>query len=108
MNKKEEFFPDGTPIDPWFYDTRLPELFELGTQYVLTQHGILDDGKVYTEQIQNLIDTAAANGGGVIVVPAGTYLTGSLFFRQGVHLYVAEGGTPVSYTHLTLPTKRIV
>ena len=93
MNRKEEFFPDGTPIDPWFYDTRVPELSELGTQYVLTQHGIMDDGKIYTEQIQNLIDTAAANGGGVIVVPAGTYLTGSLFFRQGVHLYVAEGGT---------------
>ena len=27
------------------------------------------------------------------MVPAGTYLTGSLFFKQGVNLYVAEGGT---------------
>lgn len=93
MNTKEEFFPDGTPVDPWFYDIRVPELSELGTQYVLTQHGILDDGKLHTEQIQELIDSAARNGGGVIVVPAGTYLTGSLFFKQGVNLYVAEGGT---------------
>lgn len=89
---KGELFPDGTPIDPWFYDTRVPSLEELGRQYVLTQHHILDDGKIHTEEIQNLIDTAAEQGGGVIVVPAGTYLTGSLFFRQGVNLYVAEGG----------------
>ncbi len=88
-----ETFPDGTAIDGWFYDTRVPRLEELGKQYVLTGHGILDDGKVHTEEIQDLIDNAAAEGGGVIVVPAGTYLTGSLFFKQGVNLYVAEGGT---------------
>ncbi|MCD7807000.1 MAG: exopolygalacturonase, partial [Lachnospiraceae bacterium] len=90
----KEFFPDGTPIDEWFYDTKVPSLEELGRQYVLTQYdGILDDGKVHTAEIQALIDRAAAEGGGVIVVPAGTYLTGSLFFRQGVNLYVAQGGT---------------
>lgn len=92
MNKKE-FFPDGTVIDEWFYDTKVPELSELGKQYVLTQYGILDDGRVHTEEIQKLIDTAAEAGGGVIVVPAGTYLTGALFFKQGVNLYVAEGAT---------------
>lgn len=89
----KEFFPDGTPIDSWFYDTKVPSLEELGRQYVLTQYNILDDGKIHTQEIQDLIDTAAEQGGGVIVVPAGTYLTGSLFFKQGVNLYVAEGGT---------------
>lgn len=93
MNRIVETFPDGTPIEDWFYDVRVPEPDELGRQYVLTQYHIFDDGKVHTDQIQELIDTAAAEGGGVIVVPAGTYLTGSLFFRQGVHLYVSEGGT---------------
>ena len=92
MNKTQEFFPDGTPIDEWFYDTHVPALEELGRQYILTQHNILDDGRVHTTEIQHLIDTVAEDGGGVIVVPAGTYLTGSLFFRQGVNLYVAEGG----------------
>ncbi len=89
----KEYFPDGTPIDEWFYDTRVPSLEELGRQYVLTQQGILDDGRVHTAEIQALIDQAAAEGGGVIVVPAGTYLTGALFFKQGVNLYVAQGGT---------------
>ena len=55
----KEYFPDGTPIDAWFYDTRVPELGELGKQYVLTQYGILDDGRIHTEQIQALIDQAA-------------------------------------------------
>lgn len=87
-----ENFPDGTPISEWFYDTRMPELEKLGRQYVLTAYGILDDGKLHTKEIQDLIDQAASEGGGVIVVPAGTYLTGALFFKQGVHLYVAQGG----------------
>lgn len=91
MNK--EYFPDGTPIDDWFYDTKIPTLDELGKQYILTKHGILDDGKIHTGEIQALIDAAASEGGGVIVVPEGTYLTGALFFKPGVNLYVKEGGT---------------
>jgi len=71
----KELFPDGTPIDDWFYDIHIPDLSELGKQYVLTDYNIFDDGKIYTEEIQGLIDKAAQNGGGVIVVPAGTYMT---------------------------------
>ncbi|MDO5422280.1 MAG: glycosyl hydrolase family 28 protein [Eubacteriales bacterium] len=93
MTEKREFFPDGTPIDEWFYDTRIPTLEELGKPYVLTAYGILDDGKIHTKEIQRVIDLAAEEGGGVLVVPAGTYLTGSLYFKPGVNLYVAEGGT---------------
>ncbi len=90
---KTEYFPDGvTPIDDWFYDARIPDCAELGTPYVLTDYGVKDNGQVYTEKIQQLIDTIAQNGGGVIVVPAGTYMTGSLFFRQGVNLYIEKDG----------------
>lgn len=92
MNKKE-FFPDNTPIDAWFYETKVPSLAELGKPYVLTDYGIADDGKIYTKEIQALIDTAHTQGGGVIVVPSGTFMTGALFFKQGVNLYVCEGGT---------------
>lgn len=87
-----ETFPDGTPISDWFYETDIPVLKDLGKQYILTEHNIYDDGKIYTREIQELIDQAATNGGGVIVVPEGTYLTGALFFKQGVNLYVSEGG----------------
>ena len=100
MNTKE-FFPDGTPIAPWFYDTTIPELTQLGKQYVITDYGICDDGRVYTNRLQQLIDSAAEQGGGVIVVPAGTYLTGALFFKQNVHLYIAEGGVLKGSQYIT-------
>lgn len=92
MTTPIEFFPDGTQIDSWFYDCRVPDLESLGRQYILTQYHIYDDGRIYTGEIQKLIDHIYENGGGVLVVPPGTYRTGSLFFKQGVHLYVAEGG----------------
>ncbi len=89
----KEMFPDGTIIDKWFYDTDIPELADLGKQYKLTDYQILDDGRTYTKEIQDLIDLAAGEGGGVIVVPPGTYISGALKFAQGVHLYIEEGGT---------------
>ena len=89
---KQEIFPDGTVIDKWFYDINIPELSDLGKQYVLTDNNVLDDDKIHTKEIQNLIDRAYENGGGVIVVPKGTYLTGALFFKQGVNLYIEDGG----------------
>lgn len=88
----KEFFPDGSLVDDWFHETTKPSLCDLGKQYVLTDYGIRDDGNVYTQQIQAVIDTAAENGGGVVVVPNGTYLTGALFFKQGVNLYVDKDG----------------
>ena len=90
-------FPDGTIIDKWFYDDSVPELEQLGTQYVITDYGIKDvacaeESVVYTARFQQLIDTVADNGGGVIVVPRGIYMTGALFFKQGVNLYICKGG----------------
>jgi polygalacturonase len=45
-----------------------------------------------TRAIQNLIDRAAREGGGTLVVPAGTFVTGALFFKQGVNLSIEKGG----------------
>lgn len=92
MNKNlVETFPDGTPIDAWFYDIEVPSLSSLGKPYNIREYGVLDDGKVYTKALQGLINTVADNGGGVIVVPQGTYYTGALFFKQRVRLYLVEG-----------------
>lgn len=56
---------------------------------MITDYGVLNDSNVVqTEAIQKVIDTAAANGGGVIVIPQGTFLSGSLFFKPGTHLHV--------------------
>ena len=44
MKHELEFFPDGTPIDHWFYEIETPELSALGKPYPLTDYGILPDG----------------------------------------------------------------
>jgi polygalacturonase len=63
-------------------------------QYVITQFGAVADGKtVNTKAIQAAIDKCAANKkGGVVVVPAGTFLSGAIFLKQGVNLLVEKDG----------------
>lgn len=86
-------FPDGTEIPEWFRQTASVDIESLGKKYVLTDYEIFADGRLHTEEIQALIDQAAANGGGVIVIPRGTFLTGGLHFKQGTHLYLEDGAT---------------
>lgn len=88
----QKVFPDGTPISEWFSNYDEPIIENLGKQYIITNYGIYDDGEVHTDAFQSLIDTVANNGGGVIYVPEGTYITGALFFKKNVHLYIAENG----------------
>lgn len=92
MLHEREYFPDGTPIDDWFYQTDMPTLEQCGKPYPLDKYGVPVDGEVHTAEIQRVIDLCAAEGGGVVVVPAGTWKSGSLYFKQGVNLYIAEGG----------------
>ena len=61
-----EFFPDGTPMDPWFRDTRMPDIDALGRRYVLSDHGIAADDRLHTPEIQRLIDRIHEEGGGEI------------------------------------------
>ncbi len=85
-----ERFPDGTIIDSWFYDTSVPSLSDMGRQYSFSSYGIRNDGTLQTAAIQALIDQCACQGGGVIVVDKGTYLTGALFFPRSVNLYICK------------------
>lgn len=85
-------FPDGTPIDPWFEQARPVDVASLGRPFVVTDYGVVRDSTlVQTEALQAVIDQAAEQGG-VVVVPEGVYLTGSLFFKPGTHLHIRKGG----------------
>ena len=86
-------FPDGSKVDQWFNDTAAPDPSKLGKRYVVTDYGVKSDSTLLqTETIQKVIDTAADSGGGVIVIPEGTFLSGSLFFRPSTHLHIEKGG----------------
>ena len=89
-----ELFPDGTtPVSAWFNDTLKVDVNTLGRQYLLTDYGVAQDSAMLqTKQIQSVIDRCAHEGGGVVVVPQGTFLTGALFFKRGTHLHFQDGG----------------
>ena len=60
--------------------------------YVITDHGVIADSNIVnTKSIQQVIDKAAKKGGGTIVIPKGTFLTGALFFKQGTNLKLEKG-----------------
>ena len=57
------------------------------SQFDVTSHGATGDGiTLDTANLQKAIDACAAAGGGKVVFPQGTYLTGSLELKSGVHL----------------------
>ena len=86
-------FPGGGTVAQWFNETDTPDIRNLGKRYVVTDYGVVADSTLLqTEAIQSVIDRAADNGGGVLVIPEGTFLSGSLFFRPGTHLHIEEGG----------------
>lgn len=92
--EKVDLFPDGTPIPTWFSNATKVDVETLGKKYVITSHGVKNySNEIQTEEIQAVIDKAAANGGGVVVIPRGEFYSGSLFFKPGTHLYVEEGAT---------------
>ena len=89
--KASNVFPDGTPIPEWFNQKEVVDINLLGDKYCITDYDVIDDSTLLqTTKIQAVIDLASKKGG-VVVIPEGTYLSGSLFFKPNTHLYLAEG-----------------
>lgn len=69
-----------------------PETNEKIKRYEITDYGIVNDSTVLqTQALQALIDRIEADGGGELVVPKGTFLSGALFFKPGTKLRLEEG-----------------
>ncbi len=70
-------------------------------RYVISDLGAVADGTtVNTKAIQAAIDRCAAEGGGVVVVPKGTFLSGALYFKQGVNLIIEKDAVLKSTTNM--------
>jgi hypothetical protein len=64
------------------------------TDWNILNFGADSSGKLEsTSAFKRAIDTCTLLGGGRVVVPKGTYLTGPLRLRSNVNLYVASGAT---------------
>jgi exo-poly-alpha-galacturonosidase len=62
------------------------------TRFAITDQGAVGDGKTLnTKAIQMAIDRCASAGGGVVVVPQGTFISGAVFLKQGVNLSLEKG-----------------
>ena len=81
-------WPDGTPVPEWFLSAEVPVPESLGKIYNLRDLGVESNPNlVQTAAIQAVIDKAAAEGGGVVVIPEGIYKSGALFFKQGFRIF---------------------
>jgi len=107
----KDVWPDGTPVPDWFRKHEATDISKLGKQYRITDYNVINDSTVLqTEKIQTVIDRAHQSGGGVVIIPQGTYLSGSLFFKPGTHLHLEDGGVlkgSDDISHFALVTTRM-
>ena len=59
--------------------------------FIITDFGAVNGGRVdNTKAITSAIEACNQSGGGRVVVPAGTWLTGPIHFKSNVNLYLEE------------------
>ncbi len=78
-----------------------------GNHLTVSDFGAVGDATTLnTAAIQKTIDAAAAAGGGVVDIPRGTFLSGSIFLKKGVELHLAEGAVLLGSTNIEDYPKR--
>ena len=70
------------------------------TKTTVVVTGAAKDGSTLaTNAIQSAIDALAAKGGGTVTFEPGTYLTGSLFLKEGIELHIDKGVELIGSQH---------
>jgi polygalacturonase len=74
---------------------RSPEGHDLGARtYNIRDFGAIGDGRrIDTAALQSAIDACTKDGGGTVVVPAGTFVIGTTELKSNVTLHIVAGGT---------------
>src|SRR5262249_18739349 len=82
--------------DPWLevpgIEARIkPPVFP-PRDFDVTRYGAVGDGvKNCTESFRKAILACNRSGGGTVIVPSGSFLTGAIHFQSNVNLHLAEG-----------------
>ena len=60
-------------------------------EFVITNYGAVGDGKTLnTEAFKKAIEAASKSGGGNVIVPLGTFLTGAIHLKSNVNLHLVD------------------
>ena len=72
-------------------------------QYNILDYGAVSDKETLsTEAIQKAIDDCYKNGGGTVLFPTGEYMSGTVFLKDNITLYLEAGATWYGSTDTTL------
>lgn len=75
-------------LSMWFNST----VFAQQKTYTITDFGAVANARtVNTAAIQKAVDACNAHGGGMVYVPAGTFITGTFHLKSNVNLYLESG-----------------
>jgi exo-poly-alpha-galacturonosidase len=62
-------------------------------RYIITSYGAIADATtINTIAIQKAIDACTAEGGGIVVIPKGIFLSGAIFLKKNVDLLIEKEG----------------
>ena len=69
-----------------------PAAARSGRSFGIVRYGAVGDGRTLnTLALQRAIDACAAAGGGMVVIPRGVFVSGSIFLKPGVGLELRKG-----------------
>jgi len=81
-------------MEPW--GTKIISIEKNTRPYNIKDYGVKGDGSVETQALQKVISKVSEQGGGTVVIPTGTYISGALFFSRGVDLKLEKNAKLVS------------
>lgn len=92
LSVPHDFAPAVTPQANHFVDEK---------KYNIAQLGAVGDGvTLNTKAIQKVIDDCAKNGGGTVVIPKGSFLSGAIFLKPGVNIEIQADGVLKGSTNI--------
>jgi alpha-L-rhamnosidase len=79
----------------------IPATTAAAKQLSIATAGAVGDGiTLNTAAIQKAIEALAANGGGTLVIPKGEFVSGAIFLKPGVNLYLDKGAVLKGSTNI--------
>lgn len=84
--------------NPWEYAQEIVDNITIPTfpnkDFLITDFGAISDQETdCSKAINDAILACSENGGGRVVVPQGTFLTGAIHLKSNVNLHITEGAT---------------